>query len=48
VFVPPGDHVVTLTYLPKSFLAGGAISLAAILAIAVAAARLPRRGGTLP
>jgi hypothetical protein len=48
VFVPPGDHVVTLTYLPRSFVVGSAVSIAAVLAIAFAAVRLPRRGGVLP
>ena len=32
VFVPPGDHTVTLRYLPRTFLAGAGITGAALLA----------------
>ncbi|HJV08206.1 MAG TPA: YfhO family protein, partial [Acidimicrobiales bacterium] len=43
VFVPPGDHTVTLDYLPRTFLAGGAVTAAALLAAGLAFALPPDR-----
>ena len=43
VFVPAGDHTVTLEYLPRTFLAGGAVTAAALLAGGVAVALPPGR-----
>jgi hypothetical protein len=43
VFVPPGDHTVTLEYLPRTFLAGGAVTAAALLAAGAAFALPPVR-----
>ncbi len=46
VFVPAGDHVVRLRYLPRSFVAGAAVTgvaLAAVLVALVAPAWLSRR-----
>ena len=48
VFVPSGRHTVTLAYLPRTFLAGGAVTtfalLAAGLTVAVPRRRLERAG----
>jgi hypothetical protein len=35
VFVPPGDHTVTLRYLPRTFLAGAGITGVALAAVAL-------------
>ena len=35
VFVPPGQHTVTLDYLPRTFLAGGAVTGVALVAAAL-------------
>jgi len=35
VFVPPGEHTVTLEYLPQTFLAGGAVTGLALVAAAL-------------
>jgi hypothetical protein len=43
VFVPAGTHAVTLDYLPRSFLAGGAVTAAAMLAAAFVLVRTVRR-----
>jgi hypothetical protein len=45
VFVPPGDHTVVLRYLPRTFVAGSAISLAALVAVGVAVVPARRRRG---
>lgn len=42
VFVPPGQHTVTLDYLPRSFVAGAGITGAALVAAGVVAL-VPRR-----
>jgi hypothetical protein len=44
--VPSGRHTVRLFYRPASVLAGGALSLAALLAIGVCLIGLRRRGGS--
>lgn len=46
VFVPPGRHSVKLSYLPRSFVAGSAVSGVALLAAVIAVA--PRRRRFLP
>jgi len=46
VFVPPGQHSVELRYLPRSFVAGSAVSAMAVI-VAVVAVR-PRRRGSRP
>lgn len=38
VFVPAGDHTVVLSYLPRSFVVGSAVSVAALLVAVLAAA----------
>lgn len=43
VFVPAGTHTVTLDYLPRSFLAGGAVTGVAMLAGGVVLVRAVRR-----
>jgi uncharacterized membrane protein YfhO len=50
VFVPAGTHTVTLDYLPKSFVAGGAVTAAALVAGALVLAWPGRRriGGRPP
>ena len=49
VFVPAGDHVVRLRYLPKSFVAGAAVTgialAAAVVALVVPAWLSRRRSG---
>lgn len=45
VFVPAGHHAVTLDYRPKTFLAGGAVSAVALVAVAVAVVLPWRRRG---
>lgn len=45
VFVPAGDHTVALGYLPRSFVAGGLVTLAALVGLAVAVAPAGRRAG---
>lgn len=51
VFVPPGEHEVTLSYMPKSFVMGMIVSAAAALALIAACAaerlvQLRRRQGS--
>jgi Bacterial membrane protein YfhO len=46
VAVTPGRHTVRFFYRPTSVLAGGALSLAALLAIGVCLIGLRRRGGS--
>ena len=46
VAVPPGRHTVRFFYRPTSVIAGGALSLAALLAIGVCLIGLRRRGGS--
>ncbi len=46
VFVPPGRHWVELRYLPRSFVAGAAVSGLAFVAAVVAV--VPRRGRRRP
>jgi len=43
VFVPAGTHTVTLDYLPRSFLAGGAVTAGATLAAGVVLVGAARR-----
>jgi hypothetical protein len=43
VFVPPGDHTVTLTYLPRTFLAGAGVTGAALIAAGFAIGLPPVR-----
>jgi uncharacterized membrane protein YfhO len=43
VFVPAGAHTVTLDYLPRTFLAGAAVSGAAALATGLAVVLPGRR-----
>ena len=45
VFVPPGRHTVTLNYLPRTFLAGSAVTGAALVAAALTVVPRRRRGG---
>lgn len=47
VFVPPGDHTVTLDYLPRTFLAGSAVTGVALLAVGAAAWWPGRRKGRI-
>jgi hypothetical protein len=44
--VPPGRHTVRVFYRPTSVIAGGALSLAALLGIDVCLIGLRRRGGS--
>ena len=46
VAVPPGRHTVRFFYRPTGVIAGGALSLAALLAIGVCLIGLRRRGGS--
>jgi hypothetical protein len=43
VFVPPGDHTVTLEYLPRTFVAGAGVTGVALVAAGVALVRPPGR-----
>jgi len=43
VFVPPGRHTVMLHYLPKTFVAGSAVTGVALLAVVLTVARPPKR-----
>ena len=46
VAVPPGRHTVRFFYRPTGVIAGGALSLAALLGIDVCLIGLRRRGGS--
>jgi hypothetical protein len=48
VFVPPGNHTVALTYLPRTFLAGAGVTGAALVAAGVTLAVPPRRRRRVP